>query len=86
MDDIDREKHKEGREKMKLEVTEDVNSILGNVFGRPKPKRRKGSFWDWFFGVLKILGIILLIIILVDIILGSIWLLKFFLKSLFGIG
>ena len=85
MDDIDKEKHKEGRERMKIEVTEDVNSILGNVFGRSKPKRRKG-FWDWFFSVLKIIGVIFLLIITADIVLGSIWLLKFFLKGLFGIG
>ena len=62
MDDIDREKHKEGREKMKIEVTEDVNDIIGNIFGRPKPKRKK-DFWGWMFGILKIIGIILLIII-----------------------
>lgn len=86
MDDIDREKHKEGRERMRVEVTEDVNSILGNVFGRPKPKRRKGSFWGWVFGVMKILGAILIMIVIADIILGSIWLFKFFLKGLFGIG
>ena len=86
MDDIDREKHREGREKMKVEVTEDVNDIIGNIFGRPKPKRKKGSFWGWIFGVLKIIGVIFLLVIAADIVLGSVWLLKFFLKGLFGIG
>jgi hypothetical protein len=85
MDDIDREKHKEGREKMKLEVTEDVNDIIGNIFGRTKPKRKR-SFWNWIFTILKIIGVIFVILVLADIILGSIWLLKFFLKGLFGIG
>ena len=84
MDDIDREKRKEGREKMKAEVTEDVNDIIGNIFGRPKPMKR--GFWGWTFTILKIIGIILLIIIILDIILGSFWLLRFFLKGLFGFG
>jgi hypothetical protein len=86
MDDIDREKHKENREKMRLEVTEDVNNILGGIFGRPRSKRYKRSLLDWIFFILKVIGIILSIIIIADVILGSVWLLKFFLKSLFGIG
>jgi len=85
MDDIDREKHREGREKMKMEVTEDVNDIIGNIFGRPKPKRRRG-FWIWFLLILKIIGVIFLLILAADLVLGSVWLLKFFLKGLFGIG
>jgi hypothetical protein len=84
MDDIDREKHKEGREKMKSEMTEDVNDIIGNIFGRQKPKKR--SLWNWIFTLLKIIGVIFLIVLLADLVLGSVWLLKFFLKSLFGIG
>lgn len=85
MDDIDREKHKEGREKMKAEVTEDVNDILGNIFGRPKARRRK-TFLGYFLGVLKWLGIIFLLLVVINFILGNIWLLRFFIKSLFGIG
>jgi len=85
MDDIDREKHREGREKMKSEMTEDVNDIIGNIFGRPKPKRRRGII-DLIFFILKVIGVIFLIILVADLVLGSVWLLKFFLKSLFGIG
>jgi len=85
MDDIDKEKHKQSRERMRVEVSEDVNNILGNVFGRPKPK--KGNrFMKWIWRIFIFIGIILLLIIVADIILGSVWLLKFFLKSLFGIG
>ena len=85
MDDIDREKQKEGRERMKAEVSEDVNDILGNIFGKKKPRRSKG-FWGWIITILKIIGIAFLIIIAVDIVLGSIWLLLFFIKSFFGVG
>lgn len=85
MDDIEREKHDEKRTKMKQEISEDINDVIGNVFGKPKIKSRK-TWVDRIFDVLKVLGIILLIIIVIDIIFGSIWLLKFFLKSLFGIG
>lgn len=84
MDDIDQEKRKEGRDKMKREVVEDVNDILGNIFG--KPKKTKKNVVDRIFDVLKILGIIILIMIVVNLVLGNIWLLRFFFKSLFGIG
>ena len=85
MSDIDEEKRKENRDKFKTEISEDINDVIGNVFGKPKIKKRR-TWVDRIFDVLKILGIILLIIILIDIILGSVWLLKFFIKSLFGIG
>lgn len=81
MDDIDREKHNEDRNKMKTEISEDINDIFGNVFGR-RIKRKK-SFFGRVFDVLKIIGLIFLIIIILDVVLGSVWLLKFFIKSLF---
>jgi hypothetical protein len=85
MDDIDREKHKESREKMRTEVSEDVNNILGNVFGKSKPKRRT-SFWSIIWWFIKVIGVLFILILAADIVLGSVWLLKFFLKGLFGIG
>lgn len=84
MDDIERDKHNEDRNKMKREVTEDVNDILGNIFGRPKRTRK--SWLDRVFNILKLLGILVLIMIVINLVLGNIWLLRFFLKSLFGIG
>ena len=83
LDDIEREKHQENREKMKKEITEDVNDVISNVFKKPKRKR---NAWDVIFRVLKILGILILIMIVINLVLGNIWLLKFFMKSLFGIG
>jgi len=85
MDDIEERKRKENKEKMKIEISEDINDVLGNVFGKPKIKRKK-TWIDRIFDVLKILGIILLIIIILNVILGSVWLLKFFIKNLFGMG
>ena len=85
MDDIDENRRKESIEKIKVEISEDINDVLGNVFGRPKTKTNK-KWVDRVFDVLKVLGIILLIIIAVDIILGSIWLLRFLIKNLFGMG
>ena len=82
MDDIEREKQKENRIKMRDEISEDINEVIGNVFGKPEKKKKKGFFsWIWFF--IKILGGLFLIVILADILLGSVWLLKFFAKSLF---
>ena len=82
IDDIEREKHEEKREKVKSEISEDINDVIGNVFGKPKIKRKK-TWFNRVFDVLKILGLILLVIIVIDIVLGSIWLLKFLMKSLF---
>lgn len=80
MDDIERDKHREKRDKIKQEITEDVNDVIGNIFG--KPKKNKNPIMT----ILKIAGIFILVIILINLILGNIWLLRFFLKSLFGVG
>ncbi len=85
MDDIDREKHNEGRVKMRTEISEDINDVLGNVFGKPKTSKKKGIF-GWIITILKWVVVIFLIVLVADLVLGSVWLLQFFLKSLFGIG
>lgn len=85
MDDIEERKRKENREKMKIEISEDINDVIGNVFGKPNTRKRK-TWIDRLFNVLKALGIIILLMIVINLILGNIWLLKFFMKSLFGIG
>ena len=79
LDDVEREKHNQSREKTKKEISEDVNDVLNNVFKKPKKK----SPFSWIFLLLKILGIIVLILIIINLFLGNIWLLKFFIKSLF---
>lgn len=78
LDDIEREKHNEARDKMRREVSEDINVVLGNVFGSSK-KEKLGVF-GW---IIRSLIFIILGIIVVDIVLGSAWLLKFLIKDLF---
>ncbi len=85
MDDVERDKHNEGRVRMRTEISEDINDVLGNVFGKPKTNNKKGIF-GWIIYILKWIGVIFLIVLVADLVLGSIWLLKFFLKSLFGLG
>lgn len=82
MDDIEREKRKEDRNKMRSEISEDINEVIGNVFGKPEKKNKKG-FLSWLWFSFKIVGIIFLFIIFLDLVLGSVWLLKFLIKSLF---
>ena len=85
MDDIEEKKRKENKEKMKIEISDDINDVIGNVFSKPKARRRK-TWVDRIFDLLKIFGVIILVMIFINLILGNVWLLKFFLKSLFGIG
>lgn len=83
MDDVEREKRNEERTSFKKEAIDDINEVISGVF--KKPKRKKGII-DYIFMILKFLGIAILIMIVVNLVLGNIWLLRFFLKSLFGIG
>jgi hypothetical protein len=80
IEDIEREKHKEERDSMKREVTEDINDIIGNVFRKPKKKK---DVLYYIFLLMKIFGVLILLMIIINLILGNIWLLKFFIKDLF---
>lgn len=82
LDDIERERHKETREKIKREVTEDVSEVLGNIGLIRKPKNKK-TIIDYLYSALKILGIIILLLFVINLFLGNVWLLRFFIKSLF---
>jgi len=82
LDDIEREKDRERREKMKRDISEDINDVIGNVFGKPKTVRKRGVV-DFLFLLLKIFGVLILIMIVINLILGNIWLLKFFIKEFF---
>lgn len=74
LEDIEREKHEEKRDKL----INDVNYVIDGVF--KKPKNQKESFF-WTIG--KILLLILLFIVVVNLVLGNIWLLKFFWSEFF---
>jgi hypothetical protein len=80
LEDIEREKHNESREKIKKEISEDIGDVLDNVFR--KPKKKKNLFY-YIIGFLKLIGILILLMTIVNLVLGNIWLLRFFTKSLF---
>ena len=73
LEDIEREKHDDKRDKL----TDDINKVIEGVF--KKPKKEESIFWI----IGKILGGLVLLIIAVNIILGNIWLLKFFWSEFF---
>jgi len=73
LEDIEREKHLEKRDK----VVDDINYVVDSVF--KKPKREEGIIWT----VLKFLLWLVLLVTVVNFILGNIWLVKFFVRELF---
>ena len=76
LDDIERERAERDKKKFKEEVTKDIKDIFGGFFENPKKIKRKLSIFKW-------LGILLLFFFLVILILGSIWLVRELIKSLF---
>jgi len=74
LEDIDKKKHEEKREKL----TEDINQVMDGVF--KKPKKNENSF---IRKIGKISIVVLLLMVIVNLILGNVWLLKFFWSDLF---
>jgi predicted nucleic acid-binding Zn ribbon protein len=81
IDDIEREKHKEERGRMRKDISEDINEVISNINILKKPKKEKRGFLTW---ILLIIALLVLAVVLINFILGNIWLLKFFIKNLFG--
>ena len=77
IDDIERDKKREENR----EIAEDINSIIKGIFPR-KPSKPKVKKKRW--KILKILGFLFLLIFMINLVLGSIWLLKFFITDLIG--
>ena len=80
IEDIERDKARENRERVKKEITEDVNDVIDNVFKRPK---KGNGIFGFIWGLIKFLGLMILLLVVVNFLLGNIWLLRFFIKSLF---
>jgi|TARA_B100001971_G_scaffold63500_1_gene58445 hypothetical protein len=74
LEDIDKKKHEEKREKL----TEDINQVMDGVF--KKPKKNENSF---IRKIGKISLVVLLLMVIVNLVLGNVWLLKFFWSDLF---
>lgn len=85
-DDINRDAEKRRREKLKKDIEEDTSDIINGVLKnfdntlknlkRDRQKEKKNKIW----GILKL---ILVILILLNFIFANVWLLRFFIKSLF---
>lgn len=87
IDDIERERANEAREKLKKNISQDINEVLTNVVKKRRDemdKRKKKRKW-WVKLLLALLSLGLFLLVL-NFVLGNIWLLKFFLKDLFKIG
>jgi hypothetical protein len=74
MEDIEREKSNEKRDK----IVDDVNYVVEGVLG----KRSKGcGGWVWFVG--KVLLGLAALVVIVNFVLGNVWLLRFFYGEFF---
>ena len=78
MDDIEREKKEREKQKFKEEISEDISEVFGKIFPK-KPKKKPKKRWV----LLKWLGILFLFLFMITIILGTAWLLRALIKSLF---
>ncbi len=75
MDDIDREAREREEKELKEKVTKGLKEVMGNVFPKKKPKKRRV--------LLKWLGFIFLFLLMITLILGLVWVLRALIKSLF---
>lgn len=78
LEDIEREKAQEKREKIKKDIVEDTRDIIEGVFAKPSDKKE-----SIFSKIVKIILLIVLLITFINLVLGNIWLLKFFIKEFF---
>ena len=74
LDDIERDKKRETNRR----IAEDINQMIKEIFPPRKPKVKKKR-WK----LIKILGFLFLLIFMINLVLGNLWLLKFFIKDLF---
>ncbi|MEM3113432.1 MAG: hypothetical protein QXH60_03200 [Candidatus Pacearchaeota archaeon] len=74
LDDIERKNRFRQREQLKSEITEDI----GDVFNRVTGGTSKNKKTSWFAKILIGFGTIILILTAINLLLGNIWLLKFF--------
>ena len=84
--DIEREKEEEAKKKISKDASDIAEKFLNNLedtLKRKKIERSKAKNKRLIPRVLKWLGMIISLIIILDLLLGSVWLLKFLIKSLF---
>ena len=86
LDEVERERRLRDKEKAKDEISQDVQDVVSKImdgFEKTSVERKKKR------GIISKIIIISLIItaflLIADMLLGSVWLIKFFIKSLFHI-
>ena len=82
LEDIEREKAQEKREKFKRQITEDARDVIEGVLGGG-PKKPSNKALDVFWFIAKIFLMLIVVMVISNLILGNIWLLKFFWKEFF---
>ena len=73
--DIERDNEKARNKK----IAEDINDVIKEIFPQRKPKIKKKRW-----GFIKLLLFLFLLLFIINLILGNIWLLKFFVTDLLG--
>lgn len=77
-DDVERDRTERKKEEFKRRLSSDINDVFGEIFLQREMKKVKKKF-----SILKWMGILFLFLFLATMILGMIWLLKFFITGLF---
>lgn len=75
-DEVTRDVEERKREAFKKMFVNEINEVVENIFPQREKVKKK-------FSILKWLGILFLVLLLLTLILGMIWLLKFFISNIF---
>ena len=80
IDDIEKDADVKERDEFKRRVVTDLNDVLNGIKKNNEQRKKKRKLWVKISILLGVLGLLLLTI---NFVLVNIWLLKFFIKSLF---
>lgn len=82
IDDIERDNAERERKERRDHIAEDINQVLEKVKMRNNAKKKKRKWWVKILLFLLSIGLFVMVL---NFVLGNIWLLKFFIKSLFNL-
>lgn len=81
LDDIERDKDRQNRIERNQNIADDVHDIMNKVM-RENTGNSRSKESSFFMKLLKALFLVGLCIFVIDLLLGSVWLLKFLVKDL----
>lgn len=96
LDDIDKKRRKNEKEIVKKEIADDISDVVERSFNQIEDffkrkriekdivERRRNKWGIMIKRILVIVGVIGLVILILNFMLGNIWLLKTLIKSLFN--